>query len=82
MHYEMRVSPLYIDASRFFWWPEENLDAKPLIYWMNVHLFRARRSPSCASFCLVETAGELGKHFDSQIADSVCKLFYVDNCLG
>ena len=48
---------------------------------MKVHLFGAKSSPSCASFCLRETAREFGNFFDAIIAETVLKNFYVDDCL-
>ena len=81
MYYQVRVSPSNKDALRFFWWPEGNLDAEPLVHRMKVHLFVAKSSPRCASFCLRETAREFGKFFDPQIAEIVFKNFYADDCL-
>ena len=48
---------------------------------MTVHLFSAKSSPSCASFCLRQTAKEFAKYYDPQISEIVFKNFYVDNCL-
>ena len=48
---------------------------------MTVHLFGAKSSPSCATFCLRETAREFGKHFDPIVVETVLNAFYVDDCL-
>ena len=60
---------------------EGNLNDEPSIYRMTVHLFRAKSSPSCASFCLRQTAKEFGKYYDPQIFEIVFKNFYVNDCL-
>ena len=82
MFHQVRVSPLHRDALRFFWWPNSDLDADPKVYRMKVHLFGAKSSPSCATFCLRETARQFGKNFDLNIAETVLKSFYVDDCLA
>ena len=48
---------------------------------MTVHLFGAKSSPSCATFCLRETARQFGKYFDPEVVETVMKSFYVDDCL-
>ena len=60
MFYKVRVAPCDRDELRFFWWPEGDLDTSPVIYRMKVHPFGARSSPSCASYCLRQTAKEFG----------------------
>ena len=81
MFYQVRVAPCNRDALRFFWWPEGDLDTSPDIYRMKVHPFGARSSPSCASYCLRQTAKEFGKYFDPEIREIVRRNFYVDDCL-
>ena len=81
MFYQVRVAPRDQDALRFFWWPEGNLNNFPRVYRMAVHLFGAKSSPSCASFCLRQTAKEFGKYFDPAVTDLVLYNFYVDDCL-
>ena len=81
MFYQIRVNPSDRDALRFLWWSQGNLNDEPSIYRMTVHLFGAKSSPSCASFCLRQTAKEFGKYYDPQISEIVFKNFYVDDCL-
>ena len=81
MFYQVHVFPPDRDALRSFWWTEGNLDFKPTIYRMAVHLFGAKSSPSCATFCLRATARQFGKHFDPDVIETVMKSFYVDDCL-
>ena len=81
MFYQIRVDPSHRDALRFLRWSQGNLNDEPSIYRMTVHLFGAKSSPSCASFCLRQTAKEFGKYFDPQIFEILFKNFYVDDCL-
>ena len=81
MYHQVRVFPRDRDALRFFWWPEENLSSNPDTHRMTVHLFGAKSSLSCASYCLRETAREFGKHNDPEITELVYKNFYVDDFL-
>ena len=81
MFYQEHVFPPDRDVLRFFWWTEGNLDLESSIYKMLVHLFRAKSSPSCATFCLGETAKQFGKHIDADLVETAMKSFYVDDCL-
>ena len=81
MFYQIRVNSSDRDASRFLLWSQGNLNDEPFIYRMTVHLFGAKTFPSCASFCLRQTAKEFGKYFDSQISEIVFKNFYVYDSL-
>ena len=42
---------------------------------MKVHLFGAKSSPSCATFCLRETARQFGRYFDPDVVETVMKSF-------
>ena len=48
---------------------------------MVVHSFGATASPSCANFCLKQTAREFGHLYPSMISGAVLHNFYVDDCL-
>ena len=82
MFYQVRISPPDKDALRFYWWPNDYIDNDPIVYRMTVHLFGAKSSPSCATFCLCQTARQFGKHFDPVIAETVLKSFSVEDCLA
>ena len=56
MFHQVLVDPNDRKYLRFLWWPEGDLSAEPQVYNMNVHLFGATSSPSCAQFCLLEAA--------------------------
>ena len=81
MFNQIRVNPSDRDALRFLWWSQGNLNDEPSIYRMTVHLFGAKSYPSCASFCLRQTAKEFGKYYDPQISEIVFENFYVHDCL-
>ena len=82
MFYQVRVSPSDKDAQRYYWWPNDDIDNNPIVYRTTVHLFGAKSSPSCATFCLRQIARQFGKHFDPVIAETVLKSFYIDDCLA
>ena len=81
MFYQIKMAPKDRGCFRFLWWPGGKLGLNPEVYRMKVHLFEAKSSPSCATFCSRETAREFGKFFDPIIAETVLKNFYVNNCL-
>lgn len=69
------------DALRFLWWSDGNLASEPEEYQMNVHIFGAISSPSCANFALLRTAEDNQQDFEEPIISSVKNNFYVDDCL-
>ncbi|CAC5361143.1 unnamed protein product [Mytilus coruscus] len=81
MYHQVRVREDDCDALRFLWWPNGNLDQKPKIYCMNVHLFGATSSPSCTAYVLKRTARDYAHLFDQEVALTVERNFYVDDCL-
>ena len=48
---------------------------------MTAHLFGARSSPSCAFFCLKQTAALSAKNCSSQTIEAIQRAFYVDDGL-
>lgn len=81
MYHQARVKPDDCNALRFLWWPNDDFSKEPEDYQMLVHLFGAKSSPSCASFCLLKTAENHEKDFDAQTVNTVQRNFYVDDCL-
>ena len=81
MFYQVRVSSNDANALRFLWFPNGDLDREPEEYQMLVHLFGGVWSPSCANFALLKTAQDNRVLFDSEVAETVEKNFYVDDCL-
>lgn len=48
---------------------------------MQVHLFGATSSPSCAAYALKRTASDNAGKFPDKVVDTVYRNFYVDDCL-
>ncbi|XP_060579867.1 uncharacterized protein LOC132736694 [Ruditapes philippinarum] len=81
MFHQVRVCEHDRDSLRFLWWPQGNLNEEPKEYRMNVHLFGATSSPSCAAFCLKRTANENTDKFSQEAVSTVERNFYVDDLL-
>ena len=81
MFYQVRVPKADRDLLRFLWWPGGDLERPMEEYRMNVHLFGATSSPSCANFALQRTATEAESKYDQQVKDTLYHNFYVDDCL-
>ena len=54
MFHKVRVNSQDSEALRFLWWPDADVSKPPQDYSMQVHLFGATSSPSCANFGLRE----------------------------
>ena len=81
MFYQVRVPESQLDFLRFVWWPDGNTEVEPDEYQMQVHLFGAISSPSCATFALQKTADDNEIEFGTEAADTLRKNFYVDDLL-
>ncbi|CAC5425026.1 unnamed protein product [Mytilus coruscus] len=66
-----RVKDDDCDALRFLWWSNGNLKVQPKCYQMQVHLFGATSSPSCAAYALKKTAIDQGELFETEVASTV-----------
>ena len=81
MFHQIKVDPRDQNALRFLWWTKGDLYKKTKVHKIVVHLFGATSSPSCANFCLNQTAHEFGHLYPSMIAEAVLHNFYADDCL-
>jgi hypothetical protein len=81
MFHMVRVYEKDQKSLRFLWYPDGNLDAGPQVYCMNVHLFGATSSPSCASYALRRAASDQRDEFSAEAVSTVMLNFYVDDCL-
>ena len=79
--HQIRVHQQDVHAFRFLWWPGGDLSLDPVLHQMQVLLFGATSSPSCATFCLGQTATDFGNQFDREISSIIQRNFYVDDCL-
>ncbi|KAJ8358212.1 hypothetical protein AAFF_G00022360 [Aldrovandia affinis] len=81
MFHQVKVPPEDADLLRFLWWPEGDISQELQEYRMEVHLFGATSSPSCASYALRRCAEDTRQLFDAAVVDTVLHNFYVDDCL-
>ena len=81
MFHQVQVDPKDTSALRFLWWSEGNMDEEPTEYNMNMHVFGATSSPTCASFCLRQVAQEFGHMHQPLTSEIVKHNFYVDDFL-
>ena len=81
MFYQVAVDPSDHGYLRFLWWPGGMLNDSPKEYYMKVHLFGARSSPSCASFCLKQAAEDSMSDYPDDVVQSIKRNFYVDDYL-
>ena len=81
MFHQVNVCYKDRDFLRFLWLPVNNLDTEPEEFQMTVHLFGAKSSPTCANFALQKTAIDNADEFDEDVAETIKRNFYVDDCL-
>lgn len=79
--HQVHVRPDDCNALCFLWWPDGDLCLEPEEFMMTVHLFGGVSSPTCANFALRKTADDNEKGFGPEIAATVKRKFYVDDCL-
>ena len=78
MFYQVRVPEAQRDLFRFMWWPNGDITQDLQEYQMNVHLFGAVSSPSCANFCLKKAAEDCINDVGIDTANVLEKNFYVE----
>ena len=81
MFNQVRVDPKKLNALRFLWWPNEDLQRNPVEYHIKVHLFGAASLAACASFCLRQSAKDFGRLYTPLTSKILACNFYVDDCL-
>ena len=81
MFHQVKTTPEHHDFLRFLWWPHGDLSQNLQEYAMTVHLFGATSSPSIANFALKKTANESLTKFAPEVATTIQRNFYVDDCL-
>ncbi|XP_054594125.2 uncharacterized protein [Nothobranchius furzeri] len=81
MFHQFHVKAEDRDYLRFLWWENGDLETKPSIYRMKVHLFGAVSSPGCANFGLRHLA-TLGKgQYSESTIHFIENNFYIDDGL-
>ncbi|KAK7891878.1 hypothetical protein WMY93_023841 [Mugilogobius chulae] len=70
------------DYLRFLWWDKGDLNSKPSVYRMRVHLFGAASSPGCCNFGLKHLAAQGREKFSKETIQFIQRGFYVDDGLA
>ena len=81
MFHQVYVTPSDRNYLRFLWWPQVDFTQEAAEYYMNVHLFGATSSPSCATFCLKRLGEDHQADYDDSVIKTLNRNFYVDDCL-
>ncbi|XP_062248605.1 uncharacterized protein LOC133957162 [Platichthys flesus] len=81
MFHQFHVAKEHQDYLRFLWWDKGNLDTKPSVYRMRVHLFGAASSPGCSNFGLKHLASQGHGKFSEESIKFIQRSFYVDDGL-
>ena len=66
MFYQVKVEPEDKYVLKLLWCPEGNMDEVPEVCCMTIHIFRAKLSPSCASFALLHAMDVFGNEFSNE----------------
>lgn len=81
MFYQVKLPEVDAKKIRFLWWPDGDVSQPLVEYKVNVHLFGAVSSPSCANFALRRTAEDNKDQFHPSVCETIKRNFYVDDCL-
>ena len=81
MFHQVRIALKDVNALRFLWFPQNDLNQEPEEFQMLVHLFGGRWSPSVSIFALRKTADDNKDWFDAETVKTVHRNFYIDDLL-
>ena len=81
MFHQVCIDPKDRKYLRFLWWAVGGLNKEPTFHQVNVHLFGATSSPSCAQFGLLQSANDQAEEFAEPVRNLVLKNFCMDDCL-
>ncbi|XP_052445763.1 uncharacterized protein LOC127987458 [Carassius gibelio] len=81
MFHQFHVKEEDQDYLRFLWWEKGDLESKPQVYRMKVHLFGAASSPGCANYGLKHIAAQGRGCFSESSIRFIERNFYVDDGL-
>ncbi|CAG2206251.1 unnamed protein product [Mytilus edulis] len=79
--YAKEVTDVSNESSHIWYLPHHPVTNEHKPGKMQVHLFGATSSPSCAAYALKKTAIDNGELFETEIASTVERNFYVDDLL-
>ena len=80
MFHQVRIPSEHQTYLKFVWWPEGDFNQPPTSFQMQVHLFGAISSPSCANFALRQTAKD-NPEYSENVGSVIRDNFYVDDML-
>ena len=81
MFYQFKVNENHRNYLRFLWWEKGDYTQPPTDFRMNVHLFGAVSSPSCANFALKRIASDNEEKYGPDAVRFIHRNFYVDDGL-
>ena len=81
MFFQVRVPQEHKHCLRFLWWPEGNLQAKPEVFAMLVHMFGGVWCPCAAMYALKRCATDQAKEFSPEAINAIQNDMYVDNLI-
>ncbi|XP_061767066.1 uncharacterized protein LOC133559368 [Nerophis ophidion] len=81
MFHQFHVVKEHQDYLRFLWWDEGDMNSKPSVYKMRVHLFGAASSPGCSNFALKHLAEQGRGRYTEEAIRFIQRSFYVDDGL-
>ncbi|XP_046548997.1 uncharacterized protein LOC124258978 [Haliotis rubra] len=81
MFHQVKVPREHQDYLRFLWWPDGNVHSELKEYRMTVHTFGTVSSPTVANYALKSTGAKSRSNYDDQVAQTIERNFYVDDCL-
>ena len=81
MFYQVNVPEHQHDFLRFLWWTDDDLQGDIAEYCMSVHIFGAVSSPSVCNYALRRTADKAEDLGQVDVASTIRRNFYVDDCL-
>ena len=81
MFHQVFVSEQHRSALKFLWWKGGDFTRPPSEYAMQVFLFGAKCSPSCACYALKRAAVDQSDVYTQTAVKTVLKNFYVDDML-
>ena len=81
MFYRVRVPRSHSDFFRFFWFKDDNIYGDPVEYRINVHVFGAKSSPSCANFALKHSIVTHNSCDRNNVRNVLSRSFYVDDLM-
>ena len=82
MFHQVFVKESDRDALRFLWRNDVQTEEEPDVYQMQVHIFGAKDSPSCATYALRKTALDNKGKFSNECIQNTLRNFYVDDLLA